>query len=262
MQKIIIEDASGETTILTQSYKTYDSVPAGFYKILNDKIVKKNNKIILPQIRLNKDLDLNKIIAFFSEKSIQLHAKMQIKHKLAYIFEGPPGTGKTTVCYFIANYFVEHTKAVVFIVETFFELAIVVRFLEAAKNQNDNFMSIIIFDECELVFNDFSSYMKKWLDSQSSIENNLFLFTTNKIEDISPSITNRPSRIQRVISMNGIEDEISVFEILNNLNKNLGDQALTSTELNSMIPTLVNKTTDEIKSSFTQNLFTKNLFTL
>lgn len=121
-------------------------------------------------------------------------------------------------------------------------------------------MSIIIFDECEDDMRHYENSFKRLLDSSSSVNNHINFFTSNDISDISETILNRPSRIKFVLEIGGIKEEHTVHKVVSLMNSALTEEIkLEEEEVKSLIPSLTNKTLDEIKNSFLDSVFDINL---
>lgn len=248
-------------SVIRQDTSLEDELLPGFYKIVSEDIgpitsysIVKERNIKLPRnsIRLFEDYDLNvdSILSYFSKRSTEVFQSLYMKQNLGIMLYGIQGTGKTTMCYALAEKFIEYYGSKVLIVRDFpdFQYAVnqIARILE-----HKDYKFIIIFDECEYAMRNYEGRIKEILDSSTTINNTLFLFTTNYINQIPDAIKNRPSRIKYCVEIEGIKDEIVIHGILSDLNDQLNDSLkVDSSKLNNCIPDLKGKTLDEIKSSF------------
>ena len=76
------------------------------------------------------------------------------------------------------------------------------------------------------------------------------------MKNIPETIKNRPSRIKYPIEFDGINEEESVYTILQHMNETLDEVVkLSDPELKVITPELKGKTLDEIKNAFIDHVF-------
>lgn len=266
MSKVFkIDEGSTRVDIIQEKFTTSKELQKGFYCVevlhgfmMSTKEIHISEEPVLPQSSLNvanRIFDADLINKFFSDKNKTIHQELNLKQKMGILLYGKQGTGKTTTCLAFSRKMVETMNARVFTVCNFEEFMFVVSFLKEAKKIND-FFSIIIFDECEHSMYKHEATMKQILDSGESIDNNLFLFTTNYIDDIPEAIKNRPSRIKFCNEIKAFTDEVDVFSVVSEINSSFSDKtSLNSEQLNLVTGEILRNasedgvTLDEIKNA-------------
>lgn len=138
----------------------------------------------------------NSIQRFWKGKN--LYAKHGIVHKRGIMLEGPPGTGKTSVANMISKFFVENGGLVFYTGADSFPAT-----LDAVK-----WLRQIQDEPVLLVMEEFDRYMRhaevvdalmQLLDGAASVDNVVFLATTNYVKKIDPRFTKRPSRFDDIV---------------------------------------------------------------
>lgn len=269
-QHKVLYHPSGKVEVVDAEIVMQPEITSGFYKIIEKSMgpftireVAIDTSVDVPTtaLEIGKEyLDIDYIFAYFSSRSKEIHKQMNLKHKIGILLHGIQGTGKTTVCYAISEKFVKTHDCVVITVSSYNEFSFAIDFLKDAKEKIGDFMSIIIFDECEDDMRHYENAFKRLLDSSSSVNNHINFFTSNDISDISETILNRPSRIKFVLEIGGIKEEHTVHKVVSLMNSALTEEIrLEEEEVKSLIPTLTNKTLDEIKNFFLDAVFDINL---
>ena len=108
--------------------------------------------------------------------------------------------------------------------------------------------------------------MKTMLDNHKSAEKVMTFFTTNYIQDIPAAIIERKSRIKFHYVINGITDEVLLYELLVDMNTAISkeERKLTDTELKQVVKDLIGDgkkgpTLDEVKHAYQDTVLEVNL---
>lgn len=264
MKNQVMYHPSGKIELVAKDVTFLPNVTEGFYKvkIVPTGILHRDTEVSIPrgsQKLMEEYIDVNFIDEFFSDSCRQLHRDLAMPHKLGMLLYGEAGTGKTTMSYSLAQYFIHTQRAVAVTVKSVEEYQFIVNFLREVKKSQGDFMSVTIFDECEnsMMYNE--DFMKRELDSTYSLGNHLNLFTTNYIERIPAAIRERESGIRFCTEVFGVKDELAVFEILDGMNSSLAENVrLPHTRVQGMVKDLVEKTLDNIKNRFIDETFKYN----
>jgi Cdc6-like AAA superfamily ATPase len=119
--------------------------------------------------------------------------------KAGIMLYGPPGTGKSCTIKIVANKLVEREGTVFF---SSGNPAIAMKFLEDFTKVEKNRKCIVILEDIDSLIHHYgeSQYLEM-LDSARSIDNVLFIATTNYPDRLDPRIYNRPGRFSHVIKI-------------------------------------------------------------
>lgn len=151
-----------------------------------------------------KDL-LEKDIEFFFN-NVELFSRYNQKPLRKYLLTGEPGTGKTSICYNLANMF---SDIPVIFVTDFSSLQEVCKL--AAKEDKK---VIVVYEDCECtmsrarnnsnVLNFFDG-----VDRPNIKSGGVIVMTTNHPEQIETRISKRPGRIDRIFHVNNLKDKFA-----------------------------------------------------
>ena len=198
-------------------------------------------------------VDFDYFRRLFSPESEQLHRDMGINCKVGCLFYGKQGSGKTTTIQAVAELLIEEYGSVVFVVEDYNGYKACRKFIKQLRKNRD-FITVILWDECEDAFRGAETELKPMLDGTKAIDRSVLLCSTNYIDKIPDTIKDRPSRFKYVIDISSIKEPDIVFSILQNMNKTLTDP-LTDQQLRDLVSICTDKTVDEIKNAFTDACF-------
>lgn len=141
------------------------------------------------------DFVISEIERFWTLK--ELYTKFGLTYKRGFLLYGPPGSGKTCTVDIIVKQMVDR-GGVVLIANT--EPSDVIRLIMRFR-QVENDRPIIV------ILEDIDAYIKRWsetqvlsiLDGEDSVDNVVYIATTNYPENLDARVINRPSRFDRVV---------------------------------------------------------------
>jgi len=192
---------SGDSFVLEQKTEMHDSLPSNVYKISNvpqvgivfqpitlitDDLIKVDNSIT--------DELVGFINNFKSEETKARYKKVKIIHKTGILLYGIPGTGKSASINMIIKELIKDNAIIFFDAEP----GIISAVLPAVREQNPEKLICVIYEEFDEWLQQDQATINSFLDGQLSVNNMIFLATTNYIERIPGRIKNRPSRFQIV----------------------------------------------------------------
>ena len=247
---------SGEVTFsILDTIKTTKKLDSGIYKL--DTVVENNisvTKLTLVQseeiVELFNFTEKDKIdelsTSFFDEKVKNKIQKLGLLHKYAILFYGKEGTGKSSIKKYYYNRFVSEQNSLVFqVICASSRMKICWDFIKSIRTIQNNPIIIVLeeFDQFVRTNDNGDAYMKTILDGNNSIDNCIFLASTNYLEQIPEAIKNRPSRFKYVIEITEIED----FEIVKKIINNMVGEMFSEDEIDSFSKEMTGQTVDFIK---------------
>ena len=162
--------------------------------------------------------------SFFNSDVISKIEKLGFNHKLGLLFYGKEGTGKSTIMKHYYTKFINDKNAVVFYIDCFnHRIVDLWDFISSIRRIQDNTI-IIIFDEFDCQMKDNEAYIKRILDGAISINNCIFMASTNYINEIPEAIKNRPSRFKYSLDIEGIQNFNEVFNLVASMIGDLFDK--------------------------------------
>lgn len=204
-------------------------------------------------------VNVNNIKSRFSEETDSIFKALNMNKQFNCLFDGKQGCGKTAIIYAIAQELHDTLNAIVFTVDCEEAFIWCTSWVKKAKKEYD-FLSVIIFDECEDLFRQNENTIKPILDGNQAVPNNIYLFATNYIDRIPDTILKRPSRIHLSVTVDVIENEGLLSNILTGMNSELTEEVqLTVGEIEELVLTQKGYTIDEIKTGFINKVLDINL---
>jgi hypothetical protein len=219
---------------------TINSLPAGCYDIEIDQngyyaspMPKPTGLLLeLPEMRSEAVIDI--VENFWNSEKDYKDGNQFVRGGAAFkagiMVYGPPGTGKSCTIKIVSNKLVERGGTVFF---ASINPTVVNAFLtDFGKIEKDRKCIVILEDIDSLIANFGESGYLDMLDSAKSIDNVLFIATTNYPERLDPRIYNRPGRFSHVVKVGLpgpkgreaflraiLKDDRDIAEIVNNTDK-------------------------------------------
>ncbi len=153
---------------------------------------------------------------FFSSAIKEKYAELEIAHKTGFILYGIPGTGKTVTSHIIMRKIAEKYDAICIVITRNIKPSA----WRAAITEIQPLNRPVIFfcDECEEILETQEISWLTFLDGHDSITNFMFIGCTNYIHRISKRMK-RPSRIEHLIEVKSIEEEVAKVYVKEKLSK-------------------------------------------
>lgn len=193
----------------TPTSKTAKKLPSGIYSIdmVNHLLtfvprnLKTDNLMRLPDSK--SDTVINRIKKFWTLKDEYKNgnefAVGGYLHKMGIMLWGPPGSGKTCTIKFIMEDIIQRNGIVIY-GDTNPDL--ISEALHAFSSIELDRPVVVVFEDFDELINRFSekSYLSI-LDGEGSIDNALFIATTNYPSKLDPRMYNRPGRFSDVVKI-------------------------------------------------------------
>jgi len=180
---------------------------------------------------------------FFNKDVVDKMRNLGFNHKAGILLYGKEGTGKTTIIKHYANKVVDEHGALVFYLSNPSYLKDIWSFVLNVRAIQSNPIVIIMEEMDTFIHDRKEGYLKVMFDGHESIDNCLFMATTNYIDSIPEAMKNRPSRFKYVMEIEGVNKEDVIFDILSSM---IGDM-FEPTEIVDFARDLKGSTLDFIK---------------
>lgn len=193
----------------TPASYTIKQLPPGVYSVcfINDMFTYMPEKVITDSLikfpDSRSEMLLNEITNFWKLKDEFKNGNALSKggflHKRGYLLFGPPGSGKTCLIKFVINDIVER-GGVVLLGNT--HPSNIVRGLKLLRTIEEDKPIVVLFEDFDALLENFdeSEYLSI-LDGENSVDNVLFLATTNYPSKLDPRLYNRPGRFSDVVKI-------------------------------------------------------------
>lgn len=218
-----------------------------------------NTKESIKEIDFSNKKEIDNL--FESFYNIFIHKKVKslgFYHKTGILLYGKEGTGKSSILRWYYSKTIIENQAIVFKINQLDSNIVQCwEFIENIRKIQNNPI-IVIFEEFDAIFEckENSATLKRILDGDRSIDNCIFLATTNLIEKIPSAIKNRKSRFKYILEIETIQNIDFIVEVLNNL---IGD-LFKKEEIIEFAKELNGTTIDDIKHfAFDKIMSLKNI---
>lgn len=187
----------------TPTTATVQKLDPGVYEVevWNDRMTFVPKSVVTDTLLRLPDSKSDEVIAeverFWTLKS--KFKKYGFTHKRGFLLWGPPGSGKTSTLAFIMNEMVKKGGIVILgdcRPDTLGGMLCELRQIEPERPV------VVVLEDIDTIIGRYGeSRVLSILDGESSIDNVVFLATTNYPEDLDGRVVNRPSRFDRVVKI-------------------------------------------------------------
>ena len=244
--KILLDDA--------EVFEIHNKMPPGIYDIEFDQYNQFKNFLemklpkvfpLMPSDELSNIQDYTTM--FLSDEYKEFCKSTKIHRKTGILLYGLPGIGKSNYFSHIMKNSIENNNAVVFNINSFLKLSKIGEQLQKLRNIQDE-LFIVLLEEIDELFqiNSAEGLLKNLMDGIDSIDNILFLASTNYIESVPKSLKERPSRFKKVLNIEQSSDTEKVKDWLTKTYK-IFIPNLEEIECEDLHERCFNKSIDEIK---------------
>lgn len=156
---------------------------------------------------------------FFESETLSKVNKLGYNHKVGILLYGKEGTGKSSILKHYYSSIIKKYNAIVFhIIPKNYNISKCWEFVKMVRKIQNNPI-IIMLEEVDGYLKDaaMEAFIKTILDGANSINNCVFMGTTNYIDNIPEAIKNRPSRFKYCFNIEGVQDSKEIFDIITKL---------------------------------------------
>lgn len=144
----------------------------------------------------------------FFFNNIPLFSRMGQKPSRKILMAGEPGTGKTSICYKIAEEF--KNDAIIVYVDDYKKLA-----QHVTQCSVDNRKTIVICEDADTFIDGCMLNFLDGIERENIKDGLVMLFTTNHPERMEKRITKRPGRIDKIYKVGNITNSKDILEVFN-----------------------------------------------
>lgn len=245
--KILLNDAEVFETSKNLFPGMYDIEYDEFGRFKNFLSLKKPKSFpLMPSTELDNIQDY--ITKFLSVEHKELCKKANILVKGGILLYGEPGIGKSNYTNYLICKAIEERGACVFNIDSYTKLVTVVGKVKELREIQNNLFVVVLEEIDELLKPSYptEAVLKNFMDGINSVDNLLFVSSTNYLDNIPESLTKRPSRFKKVLEIKAVDDvdkmKVWLKETYRGFIADLSDE-----DCERLHDKCLNKTIDEIK---------------
>jgi len=218
--KFYLQFNSNDIKQENDKFKLFMSTDDGYFHSLGLKNKRDIDTIYLPSKQ--KKLMIDDLIYFLDNKTVKKYKQLGITHKRTYLFEGVPGSGKSSFITGLASYF-GYNIAIVTFSPKMTDNALI-RLLRNLEDKDENKI-FIIFEDMDCIFKErksndesrnqitFSGILNA-LDGITTRDNMICFITTNYKQHLDSALI-RPGRVDYIIKFNYVckEQILKIFTV-------------------------------------------------
>ena len=185
---------------------------------------------------------------FLSKEYQNLCTTAGVLKKTGMLLYGEAGIGKSNYTNYIIDKCIKEHEACVFNIDNINKLHVLIPKIKELRDIQ-NTLFLVVFEELDELFRASSTteeVLKNFMDGINSVDNILFIATTNYVDNIPKSLINRPSRFKKVLEIKASDNVELMKEWLSKTYK-VFIPDITKEECELMHEKCLNKTIDEIK---------------
>lgn len=190
--------------------KTQDELPNGMYAVeasWTGPYLKKMNDVTHDELINVEESEVGLVIREINKFWTLRHRfeKFGLTYKRGFLLYGPPGTGKTSITNMIAKQMVADGNIVLYPKTGPDRLIPIMKGIRSAEK---NRRIVVIIEDIDKYMRYGEEELLSLLDGQDSIDNVVYVATTNYIDEVPDRIKNRPSRFDRSIEVGAPSEEL------------------------------------------------------
>ena len=184
---------------------------SGLYKMSGVRVGDDNLPGFLPvEVTNDEPLEVDtsvqeiakEIETFFNRRDV--FKKMGFAHKRGYLLHGPPGCGKSCTLRLLEKAFVELYDGIVLFWDNG---SAVSYYVEHIREHEPVRPIMLVCEDIDSFVQEFEESILEFLDGQRGLDNFVLVATTNNLEQIPSRIKDRPSRIDRLVTIGKPSEE-------------------------------------------------------
>ena len=225
-----IKSAKHYTRIGSSTYgfvdDVVDEIPSSFYRpcwdSYNNKAYLEKLEIIQPKLYHLPDKVFETVMSdiqhfWESEEKYKAFGNVYKRNILLY---SVPGNGKTSIINLLAKELIEKHNGIILVINSFADLFAYSKNIERLRQIEPNRKIITIVEDFDGIVNqnkDAETFLLQILDGNNQYSNVVTIATTNYVEQLKPSFTDRPSRFNTIIEYKKPNAEVRRYYFENKL---------------------------------------------